>query len=66
MATYTYASHLLILIVFQDINECEEDLDICGLGICNNNDDGAFYECECQDGAITTGSSRNVTCIGKV
>ena len=51
---------------FQDVNECEEDLDICGLGTCSNNDDGTFYECECQDGAMITGSGGNLTCVGKV
>ena len=25
-----------------------------------------YYECECQDGAMTTGSGGNVTCVGKV
>ena len=52
--------------IFKDINECEEDLDICGLGTCSNNDDGTFYECECQDGAMTTGSDGNLMCVGKV
>ena len=61
----TYVSYSLIFRVLQDINECEEDLDICGLGTCSNNDDGAFYECECQDGAMITGSSGNLTCVGK-
>ena len=48
-----------------DINECETS-SICGLGTCSNNDDGTFYECECQDGAMTTGSGGNITCVGKV
>ena len=47
------------------MNECEEDLDICGLGTCSNSDDGTYYECECQDGAMITGSGGNLTCIGK-
>ena len=51
--------------MFQDNNECEEDLDICGLGTCSNIEDGAFYECECQDGVMATGSGGNVSCIGK-
>ena len=59
-------SHSLLLLVFQDMNECEEDLDICGLGTCSNNDDGMYYECDCQDGAMTTGSGGNLRCVGKV
>ena len=62
----TYTSLSVIFFLSLDINECEEDLDICGLGTCSNNDDGTFYECECQDGAMTTGSGGNLTCVGKI
>ena len=50
-----------------DINECAQNSDICGLGTCSNNDDGAFYECTCQDGAMITGTNTNgsLTCIGR-
>ena len=46
-----------------DINECE-NVNICGFGTCANNDDGTFYQCTCQGGAMTTGSGNGLTCIG--
>ena len=55
-----------LAISHKDIDECEENSDICGLGTCSNNDDGTFYECECQDGAMATGSGGNLTCTGMV
>ena len=48
-----------------DIDECTENDAICELGTCSNNDDGTFYECSCQDGAMTAGSEDNLTCIGQ-
>ena len=50
---------------FSDINECTQNPDICGLGTCSNNDDGTFYECNCQDGAMITGLNNNLTCVGR-
>ena len=50
-----------------DINECLRNSTICGLGTCTNNDGGLFYECDCQDGAVTTGSNSDgsLTCVGE-
>ena len=49
-----------------DIDECSETPGICGLGTCANNDDGTFYECNCQNGAMTTGQNSlgTLTCVG--
>ena len=40
--------------------------DICGLGTCTNNDDGTFYQCDCPDGTMLTGtnSDGSLTCVG--
>ena len=60
--------HMFIPSLFSlDINECTQNLDICGLGTCSNNGDGMFYECTCQDGTMATGinSAGNLTCVGK-
>ena len=56
-----------ILTSLTDINECTANHNICGLGICINNDDGMFYECYCQDGTMSTGinSAGTLTCIGR-
>ena len=54
------------IVCFQDIDECEEILNICGLGMCSNNADGEYYDCDCQDGSMTTGSGGNLTCVGKI
>ena len=53
---------------YPDINECTQNPEICGLGTCANNDDGTFYECICQDGAMTTGTNTNgsLTCVGRL
>ena len=53
-------------IVAPDINECTQTPGICGLGTCSNND-GTFYECSCQNGAMISGSNSNgsLTCVGK-
>ena len=49
-----------------DIDECSETPGICGLGTCTNNDEGTFYECNCQNGAMTTGQNSlgSLTCVG--
>ena len=39
--------------------------DICGLGSCTNNDDGTFYQCDCQDGAEPSGADATLTCVGR-
>ena len=54
-----------LLLLFQDINECTLNPDVCGLGTCSVIDD-AFYECTCQDGAMESGDSTNttLTCVG--
>ena len=51
----------------QDINECTEDMTICGFGTCSVTSDG-LYQCTCDDGAMATGSNtdRTLTCIGIV
>ena len=51
---------------YSDIDECSETPGICGLGTCANNDDGTFYECNCQNGAMTTGQNSlgTLTCVG--
>ena len=56
---------VIILLHSLDINECLVP-NICGLGACTNNDDGTFYQCDCQDGAVVTGmnSDNSLTCIG--
>ena len=46
------------------MNECTENITICGLGSCINNDNGTFYQCVCQNGAETTGAGPNITCVG--
>ena len=50
-----------------DTNECMVNPDICGLGDCTNNADGTFYECNCQAGATTIGTSSDgtLTCVGR-
>ena len=55
------------LFLYLDINECSESPDICGLGTCTNNGDGTFYQCDCQDGAMLTGTSSDgsLTCVGE-
>ena len=60
-----YSYHALL---YPDINECSPDPNnICGLGTCNNIDDGNFYTCICQNGAMTTGTSFDgtLTCVGE-
>ena len=49
-----------------DTDECTQTPEICGLGTCTNNDDGTFYECSCQDGAVLTeiGNTGTFTCVG--
>ena len=40
--------------------------DVCGsLGTCVNNDGGSFYECDCRDGAETSGTGNTLTCVGR-
>ena len=50
-----------------DIDECSANMDICGLGLCINNDDGEFYDCECTSGSQPVGSSATGTlqCVGE-
>ena len=48
-----------------DTNECLVNPDICGLGTCTNNDDGTFYQCNCQDGAEPSGADATLTCVGR-
>ena len=50
----------------QDINECTENMAICGFGTCSVTSDG-LYQCTCDDGAMATGSNtdRTLTCIGE-
>ena len=50
-----------------DFNECIQNPEICGFGTCNNNDNGTFYECTCEDGAMITGTNSDgtLTCVGK-
>ena len=62
------SSYICVCIFTQlDINECTQNPDICGFGDCSNNDNGAFYECMCQDGAMLTGVNSNgtLTCVGR-
>ena len=61
-----YGSYKLTYL-YEDIDECLQNSGICGLGTCTNNDDGTFYECECEDNAELTGSNMDgsLTCIGK-
>ena len=35
--------------------------------MCANNDNGNFYDCDCQSGAMATGVSSNgsLMCVGK-
>ena len=64
---YTSLSLNASISISLDINECSETPGICGqLGTCANNDDGTFYECNCQNGAITTGQNSlgTLTCVG--
>lgn len=56
--TYTYCS--VALCVSPDVNECEEDVDICDGGQCTNVP-GA-YHCVCHEGFMTSVDMR--TCIG--
>ena len=52
----------------KDFDECSVEPDVCGsLGTCTNNDGGLFYECDCRDGAVTTGSNSDgsLTCVGE-
>ena len=50
----------------QDFDECSVEPDVCGsLGTCTNNDGGSFYECDCQDGAETSGTGNTLTCVGR-
>ena len=68
LVTFTLLPSLTAVILFSfslDINECSEDPDVCGLGTCSN-EDGAFYECICQDGATATGSGGSLTCTGRI
>ena len=62
--TYIVISSSLIKL---DINECTSMPNICGLGTCSNNINGAFYECSCQNGAMLTGLNSNgtLTCVGR-
>ena len=48
------------------MNECTEVPGRCGLGTCSNNENGIFYECICQNGAMMSGSNTDgtLTCIG--
>ena len=48
-----------------DIDECLRNATICGLGTCTNNDGGSFYECDCRDGAETSGTGNTLTCVGR-
>ena len=59
----TFCLHFMLL--FQDINECTLNPDICGLGTCFAIDD-EIYECTCQDGAMEIGDGTNntLTCVG--
>lgn len=61
-------SMFYIILRSSDINECTETRGICQLGDCIDKEDGVFYECECNDGAMLTGSSIDgtLTCIGIV
>ena len=49
-----------------DTDVCTQNPDICGLGTCSIIAGGTLYECDCQDGAMMTGSNTNgtLTCIG--
>lgn len=52
-----------------DINECEENPGICGVGsTCTNLPSRLFYDCNCKPGTITNGgdaSQLQLTCSGK-
>ena len=49
-----------------DIDECSENEDICGVGMCNNIENAMFYECVCPDGARLVGDNTDntLTCNG--
>ena len=63
----SHFSTTFLLNLFPDVNECTEVPGRCGLGTCSNNENGMFYECICQNGAMISGSNTDgtLTCIGK-
>ena len=47
-----------MVLIFSDIDECEDDPDICGpTSTCVNEPDGAFYSCMCAPGTTNNGES---------
>ena len=58
---------IILFLTSSDINECDENMGICGDdGSCSNIGDGGFYRCNCDTGYIAEGDASDLSleCVG--